>query len=324
MAHAITEKENGTYEFAFTGPRSKIWHGLGQELTQDASIEEWKKQAGMDWEIFQSKAMYQTLDGIKMFDDKNVLFRSDTKAPISVMSGSYKIVQPGEVLEFFRDLVDQNGFKLSAAGTLFGGKRYWATAEVGKTFDAVQGDDVNGQLLLVSSADGTIATIAKFVSTRTVCNNTLTVALGESGNRMVKKTHRAVFDPRAVKLDLGLIDTAWETFSANIKKLAEVEVSKDVANTYFKSKFYDPKKLAEDQTWGAVKTVNTLMGLFENGTGAEYSKGTAWGVVNSVTEAFTHGMRAKQDASRKFWEGSFGAGDKIKSEVYADMLEMMA
>ena len=302
--------------------RKAVWHGLGQELTDGATIDQWKTESGLDWEIFRSMVMYQTLDGTSMFDDKNVLFRSDNKQPLSVVSSDYHIVQPGEVLEFFRDLVSLNGFKLSAAGSLFGGKRFWATAEVGKTFNITGTDEVNGQLLLVSSADGSSSTVAKFVSTRVVCNNTLTVALGEHTKNVVKKTHSTEWDAKSVKIDLGLIDTAWETFAANMKKLADVKVTDQFAKSYFEKKFYSPNVDAEDQSTQTMKRINTLMELYKNGAGADMSYGTANGILQATTDMFTHGTRAKQDPSRRFWEGSFGKGDTIKSEVYNDMLAM--
>ncbi len=49
MSHEITRTNTGTYEFAFSGSRSAIWHGLGQELSEDSPIDVWKVEAGMDW-----------------------------------------------------------------------------------------------------------------------------------------------------------------------------------------------------------------------------------------------------------------------------------
>lgn len=178
--------------------------------------------------------------------------------------------------------------------------------------------------MLVSSADGTMSTIAKFVSTRVVCNNTLTIALNEKSKNVAKKTHRSAFNEKEMKIDLGLLDEGWDKFSINIKKLAEVEMSDNQVMDYFKSKFYVGQGTADEQTWGAVKKVNTLFALYKNGTGASMSTGTAWGVVNAATELYTHGTSEKQDASRRFWESAFGTGDKIKSEVYNDMLALMA
>lgn len=324
MAAEITIRADNKAEFCFTGPRSNIWHRLGSELTDNASIETWIKEAGMDWEIFESGVTYHSASGAHIFADKRVLFRSDTTAPLSIVGSEYKIVQPAEVLEFFRDLTTLHGMKLSAAGTLFGGKRFWATAEIGKEFEATLGDKVTGQLLFVTSADGTTSSQVKLVSTRTVCANTLSVALSENDRKFVKKSHRSVWDADEVKLDMGLVDESWSAFSDKIKKLTEVEVTDRFAYEYFQKKFYLPGVLAEDQPTGRTKEVAALMDLYKNGAGANMSKGTAWGIANAVSDLGTNGTGRKRDPSHQFWNSQFGKADNTKSDVLADMFALMA
>lgn len=322
MAHNLTIRADGKAEFCFTGSRDHIWHKLGSELTENAPIETWVKEAGMDWEIFESAVQYQSMTGQHTFADRRVLFRSDSTAPLSIVGADYKIVQPSEVLEFFRDLTTLHGMKLSAAGTLFGGKRFWATAEIGKQFEASLGDTVNGQLLFVTSADGTTSSQVKLCAERVVCNNTLTVALSEKNKKVVKKSHRSEWDAKAVKIDMGLVDESWETFSDSIKKLAEVEITDRFALDYFQKKFYTPGVLAKDQTSARIKEVSTLMNLYKSGAGANMSTGTAWGITNAVTEAYSHGT-GKRNPSHQFWSSEFGQGEKIKNEVLQDMFALM-
>ena len=59
MAHLI-ENTNGKAEIAYAGQTP--WHGLGQQLTVGASIEEWRKEAGLDWEAKIAPIMF-TFDG---------------------------------------------------------------------------------------------------------------------------------------------------------------------------------------------------------------------------------------------------------------------
>ena len=178
---------------------------------------------------------------------------------------------------------------------------------------------VEGYILLVTSADGTMATQARTTSTRTVCNNTLTVALAEKGRKVVKTSHRKEWDAEAVKMDMGLVDESWENFSKSIKSLAEREITDDFAAKYLQTKFYNPDVLAEDQSPARIKEVADLLDKYRYGMGANYSYGTAWGLVNAVTEKFTHGT-GKRDPSHQFMQSYFGTGDKIKNEVLADML----
>ncbi len=104
------------------------WHGLGNQLTQDQPIEVWAQQAGMDWRIESSDVSYMAKNDrgqsiIMPYEEQRVLYRSDTHAPLSVVSQRFQEVQPKEILEFYRDLTEQSGFELETAGVLKGGKK---------------------------------------------------------------------------------------------------------------------------------------------------------------------------------------------------------
>lgn len=313
MSHEISVRENGFAEMAFTGSRGAIWHGLGQELPEDQTIEQWIVAAGMDWDVKQTASRYSYVDDVgvmrsSVFPSKKTLYRSDTKAPLSVVGDKYNIVQPAAVLEFFRDLVQDHDMKLSTAGVLFGGRRFWALADVGESFKLNGEDEVKSNLLLTTSVDGTLATTAKFVSTRVVCNNTLTLATSEQG-QMVKKSHRSVFDPSAFKMDLGVYQNAWQEFMGNIRHMAATKVDDKLAEQFF-------TEMSTSNTKVSKLKVDRLDNLYRHGAGADMSVGTAWGLLNAVTELYTHGSnKTTGDQSNKFWSSYNGvwAGEKDKA-----------
>lgn len=122
MAHLVE-----TMAYAGATP----WHGLGNQLTQKQPIDIWQREAGMDWQIQESPVHFKAdaighLGSIHSFPEQKVLYRSDTKAALSVVSSRYQIVQPREVLEFYRDLTEVSGYELETAGVLKGGKKFWA------------------------------------------------------------------------------------------------------------------------------------------------------------------------------------------------------
>ena len=184
------------------------WHGLGNQLTPHQPLEVWAQQAGLNWEVCSSPVQFMPtqenyLGKGESYSDKSVLYRSDTKAPLSVVGSRYKVVQPREVLEFYRDLTERSGFELETAGVLKGGKKLWALARTGQS-TSLRGNDVsNGYVLLATACDGSMATVAQFTSIRVVCNNTLAVALTE-GEGVIKVPHSKTFDAQAVKKALGI------------------------------------------------------------------------------------------------------------------------
>lgn len=319
MAHEIgINALTGLAEIAYVG--EKPWHGLGQELEQDASIEDWVISAGMAWEVIGSPVRFNTADGTRVYHGQQVLHRSDTGKPLSIVSEDFKVVQPMEVLEFFRDLTEIHGMTLSVAGCLFNGKRFWATAETGRIADVLPGDEVRGQLLLMTGVDGMLATSAKFVSTRVVCNNTMQVAIRENGGRAARRTHRQTFDAHEIKIDLGLIDDAWETYIQNMKKLTMLKMADDTAADFFKRLVAKPVDANYDggMSRATANTVEDLMHRLRNGLGADSGRGTAWNVLNAVTEKYTHGT-ARRDTDRQFVNSVYGTDAAMKDKA-SDML----
>ena len=174
MAHQIMIKNN-VAQYAST---QREWHRLGQLMPAGQSVESWQAAAGMDYEVQRGYVRYATERGqlaeaMKVVQDKVVLFRSDTGDALGLVSDSYKVVQPREVLEFFRDWADAGGLTIESAGVLFGGKRYFATAKLAEGV-CVDGnaDKVVPYALLSTSADGSLATEGRWTGTRTAVSYT--------------------------------------------------------------------------------------------------------------------------------------------------------
>jgi phage/plasmid-like protein (TIGR03299 family) len=322
MAHQIEKNQiTGLDEIAWVG--EKPWHGLGQELEQSASIEDWVEAAQMGWEIEGSPVTYKTQDGAKNFTGQQVLYRNDTYRPIGIVGDNFKVVQPREILEFFRDLTEIHDMKLSVAGCLFGGKRFWATAETGRASEIIPGDEVRGQLLLMTGSDGGLATSAKFVSTRVVCNNTLQIAMNESGAREARRTHRVEFDPKDIKIELGLLDASWSKYIDEMKSLTMVKMNDDKAYEFFKKLLFkfNSNKTDEDITRSHKNGIDDLMYRLRNGLGADSGRGTAWNVLNAVTEKYTHGS-ARRDSNRQFVNSLYGHDAAMKTMASKALLEL--
>jgi len=50
-----------------------------------------------------------------------------------LLATASKVVQPEEILEFYRDLTEVSGFELDTAGVLKGGRKMWALARTGQS-----------------------------------------------------------------------------------------------------------------------------------------------------------------------------------------------
>ncbi|BDU22243.1 DUF932 domain-containing protein [Dyella sp. GSA-30] len=307
------------------------WHGLGQRLAPNQPLEVWAQQAGMDWRIESADVQFDA-DGayrcaIHTYPEQKVLYRSDTKAPLSVVSRRYKVVQPAEILEFYRDLTEIGGFELETAGVLKEGRKLWALARTGHSVTLRGGDTVNGYLLLATACDGTLATMAQFTSVRVVCNNTLAIAINNGANA-IKVPHHRRFDAQAVKKQLGVATTPWSDFAYYIKALAdrpmaEAEVSRFLENIFAQPINDTPKPPGLAINVFASKKVRELYAGQGRGAGLASANGTAWGLLNGVTEYIDHHRRA-QGADYRRDAAWFGLGAALKQRAWDEASRLIA
>lgn len=306
----------------------KPWHGLGNKLEAQQSIDVWKVNAGMDWQIEESEVRYISgtnhVGVINAFPEQKVLYRSDTKAPLAVVSKRFQVVQPGEILEFYRDLTACNGFELETAGVLREGRKFWALARTGQSTTLKGRDKVDGYLLLATACDGTLATTAQFTSVRVVCNNTLQIALGQASGA-IKVPHRSTFDPEAVKRQLGITVSSWDGFVARMKALVDRPVDPDSAEGLLRRVLtyqgQDTKAMVVNEQ--AVATVRALYDGGGQGAQMASSRSTAWGLLNSMTEYVDFHRRARSDDHRRdaAW---FGQGAQIKQRAWDEVMKLVA
>lgn len=331
--HELLENSAGIIEAAF---RVKpAWHHLGSVMAADASYEDFGIAAGLTtWRLQRSKVRFASSHGDDVgaheWPDYNVLFRSDSKMPVGMVSASYKIVQPAEIYGFFRDFVDAHGFKMEAAGVLRGGSRFWALAQMPGVSD-LGGDKTLPYVLLSTSADGTLATEARFTAVRVVCANTLAMARGSAA--AYRLSHRSRFDATDAKRALAQANAQFATYCDLAPKLAQFKVTSDQAAVILAG-LLNPK--AADLVTGKIdgdamdkvresKPWQSIMGLFSGaGRGAmgDASRGTAYGLLNAMTEFYDYHAQARSEENR-FISSQYGPAANKKTDAYEALARLV-
>lgn len=350
MAHELTLRADGRAEMAFVGETP--WHGLGQRITKGASIGVWAKEAGMDWEALDGtpNVFIPAADngdegpGLIEFSEHKALWRSDTKAPLAIVGEGYQVVQPREVLEFFREMTETGGWHIHTAGTLKGGRRLWAMASNGEGAFVDRrhkgSDEIMQNILLATSMDGSMKTTAVPTAIRVVCANTLALALNSEryNAKMVRVSHRSVFEGDAVRKALGVASNSFAAFMEQARELADTPINMEEARHVLGS-ILDPKR--EEKRQAALKlswmgdlgqlanlevgiednrTIAGVLDLFNGlgmGSALKTSKGTRWGLLNAVTQYVDHAMGRTDDT--RLDSAFFGRGADLKNKAFAKL-----
>jgi phage/plasmid-like protein (TIGR03299 family) len=262
------------------------------------------------------------------------LYRSDTGSPLGIASREYKVVQPKDVMSFFDDVVKRGKFQLETAGALSGGKRIWALAKINYGAPIIGNDVVRPYLLLTTSFDGSMATVAKLTAIRVVCHNTLSVAIRDEKDRvgapistMVKVNHAMQFNAREVRMQLGIFTGAFEKWMIQTRCLARQEIDRDTASNLVCKLLETIPIRTVVGSCGDTQVVSTnptdslayrkIMALFDGeAIGSDVSEGlTKWQFINSITQWVDH-ERGRDPAGRlnSAW---FGPGEALKRKAYA-------
>ena len=361
MAHEIYTLVNGKASMAYLSGTDR-WHGLGNELKDGATIDAWLAAAGMEFDIISGEVIYKlgvapTDPGayrlLGTFPEKKVLYRSDSGTALSIVSNRYKVVQPREIMEFFRTFCETNQLKLKTAGVLRGGNRYWAMAETPEVVDVRRGHRHRRFILLSTSADGELATTARETDVCVVCNNTLTVATAQDGKNVYKNRHDQVFNARAAAehLHLDITSDNWAEFGKKLKALDKVKVTEAMAADWFHQLLKTPAERAQEAvadkqasnfsdllTGHAVlsgtvaehvadvtptsilRKMASLTEAYQNAPGA--APGTAYGLLQASTYYVDHlgKGRTPENQHNNAW---FGDGEVLKNRAWVDATALL-
>jgi len=296
MAHEL-EIIDGKAQMAYVGETP--WHGLGVRLDENVSPEEMMKAAGLDWGVEKVNMYYGMQDEIKV-EGKQALIRSTDQKLLDIVGVDWNPVQNVEAFRFFDSFCKQGQMTMHTAGSLFDGKRVWALAKIASDFELFNGDKVEGFLLFSNPHKFGQAVDIRFTPVRVVCNNTLTLSLGQAAQNAVKLNHRKEFEPEGVKEVLGLASTHMNEY----KETAQFLGSKQVTDEQFKkflSEIFGESKKDDKLTRSAQMAYDVL----DTQPGAEFARGSWWSALNAVTYVTDHQLgRPGNTRLNSIWYGA--------------------
>lgn len=316
-------------KMAYTGETP--WHGEGTPLTQGADVDTWIREAGLGYEVKKAAVHYNVDDKSRTFSDRFVTYHGETGNALGLVSDRYKIFQPRNAVEFYRDFVEANRMKLETAGTLLNARRVWGLASLEEaTFTLPGGDAIRPYFLLMSSYDGETSTIGTYTATRVVCCNTLAMALGAfkddqrkaKGSSGFSISHSKDFDIKWARQQASNLLEASQEFKAKAELLASAGIGGDDLLAYFIG-LVGVENEKHELTPQSKAKVDKLVQLYKSGPGADLptSRGTLWGALNAVTRFVDHEAPVRSAGSR-FASGQFGPGAQLKNKALELALEL--
>lgn len=220
---------NGKAAMAYAEETEKPWHGFGETVDPKAPPLQWLQAIGMDTEIRKAALWVNSATwGAKQIGSHFALLRMMDGKILDVVGSDYVVTQPREAFNFLKRFTDRGHMQMDTCGSLQGGQYLWGLAKIGASFTLKGGDVVEGYLLICSPYKYGESLQIKFVATRVVCKNTLSMALAEEGGSY-RHLHFSNFDDRAVaKADtaLGISLSMLDSLKQKAELLSNVKAQK--------------------------------------------------------------------------------------------------
>jgi phage/plasmid-like protein (TIGR03299 family) len=333
----------------FLGKREPAWHGLGQTFDAPIGALEAIETGGMDFEVSLEPIRVRLGSEYKAVDDKVAIVRHPTDDDnryrvFGYASPNYGLLQNRTIGEILDPLTEQ--WPIETVGALKLGKTLFLTMKAGS--QDVAGDPVEQYFLFTDTKTGSKAAQFAFTPVRVVCQNTLTLGLGQAVITATLPHHEDVQDELDWRVALlSQMQEAQVLAMTNFDQMAAAQLNSVQVNRIFNAAYPYPTKprkleiaeaLAEDddlrfdaddaKSWLKLvvdraekrrEAVKEVYAKFNDEITPKALSGTAWAAYNSVVE--WEDFRGKETEG-SLYAALFGERARNKKAAFAEAVKI--
>ena len=334
MAHNL-EIENGEVAFALRG--APAWHNLAnrifgadEEVTTQLMLDEAKLS---NWNVRLSPLTEHISEEWNDVSNSHLVLRTNPfnggTDVLANVGKRYKVVQNEELFQFADAIHDADpNCRWESAGSLRNGKVVFGTVEIPRTMVLdPQGanDETKLYLIVWTSHDGSVAVQAAVTPVRVVCQNTLNLAMRNAKQSFkIRHTQTAEGKIQIARETLGLTLGYFDEFEKQAKALFETSVSDakfhEIIRAMYPKPDEDKSKIALTKWENKVTLIDDI---YFNSPTQTNIKGTAWGVVNALTERLDY-FRSGRGNSETLMAGASGFDPVLTAEKNKIVKQVMA
>lgn len=316
MAHALDMVGNKACMFYV---EETPWHGLGQKVDENVTIEEGIAAAGLDWEVELHDMV--TTSGLAVKD--KAVVRSDRQVVLGTVGKRYTPLQNRTNFNFFQPYLDAGECHLHTAGALHEGRKVWVLAKINRNnITVVKNDEVAKFVLLSNSHDGTTSIRVGYTPIRVVCANTMAQAHGPGVSSLIRIRHTrsSQTNLEQVRETMNLIDATFEATAEQYRFLASRNFNQQDIQAYVK-RMLDVEGTPDEDI--STRTKNIIEDIMERIEGPMQNidgvRGTWWAAYNGVNERLNY--ESGRNASNRMDSLWFGANATFNNRALATALE---
>lgn len=301
--------------------REKPWHGLGEVVESAPTMQDALRLSGLDWEVKKRKVFTTFKDKRIAVPNTFATVRDTDGAVLGTVGNKYTVVQNDEAFQFVDQMKIDGDVEFETAGSLNGGSTVFITAKMGQ-FNLL-GDAVDKYLVFSNSHNGSSRVRMVVTPIRVVCNNTLNMAL-RTHDRSWSAVHTGSINNKVADAVAGL--GFANEYYAELQKAAEDLYKIKFSRAQFEALLDQLYPMTDEYS---ARKKNTYEYNRETLTRAYMMddlndvRGTAWGVVNAVSDYATHVPNRGKDLNQEGVMYTVINGIGLLQQVYEMMLSQV-
>lgn len=251
------------------------------------------------------------------------LDEADQLVPLHIPKAGYKVIQNEEVWDTMETALKGVGAKVTTAGTLERGKKFFISADIGDKEQTINGDKFLSFVNFVTSHDGTIAMNTYDSNIRIVCMNTLRWSMEAAGKVGFKVYHTKNAD--LGMSNLGDLLNAILKGRVQLKKVMEYMATVKLSNEEaiaMAAGYFCLSTGKEEIATRSYNAATEIAMLFSRGIG---NKGeTLYDLVNGATEYWTSGAgvgKATSSLGSRIYRSAMGSAADHKNAFVGMMAD---
>lgn len=261
------------------------WHGLGNPLNGEESLDEVQRLAGLDWSV-NVEPLYRKINGeFVEYSLGRASVRSSDGSDLGNVGPRWTPYQNSDMFRCFEPLVQNGLMKWHTAGSLSDGQRVWCLCQLNLDNSVIRpGDEIRKFAMISNGHDGKLAVRFGFTPIRIVCANTLSLAHNSKASKLIRVRHSRLVVENVEKLRdiMNLANQEFETTADNFRFLASRDINQSDLQKYVKLVF--GAKPDEELSTRQENINKRVEELFETGRGNDVAGRTWWAAYNAVTE----------------------------------------
>lgn len=275
------------------------WNNIGKNVSNCTTIEEVLNTANLDWNV-EGRLIYDANGNVIPGYIANT--RDVDNEVLGIVSPKYEIVQNIEAFNFIDNLTKE-GLTFEMAGTGKKGKQIWILAKLPED-RKILGDDFNTYICFTNTHDGTGAVKVCMTPIRVFCSNCLNLAFKEA-DRIWSARHSLQIATKIEEAKTSLLMA--DTYMKELEVQADIMANTKITDADIFKVFKSVNNIDNNVSIRRMTNFNEEMDKFiscYNMPDINQFKGTAWGLMNAVTDYADHmaPRRVTQNYAQNNWE----------------------